>query len=330
MNGRQRLVRAVVYGVLPAALLATLVAVPAAGWSRLPDPIADHWSLTGAANGAASRLVPFLILGSLGLAGAAMFWGAAAALRHATLAPGRTRRPGGFPGRTMPVTAGLFMLCMATASSVMVTVANTGVADWRQASVGASGILGVAGGSVVLTAAAGYLLRRFGGPGAADNGRVRPSVGLREHERAMWTGRARATWPALTGTALLAAGALVGALGGVWVIAAALFAGAIATFQLSSVRVTVAARGLTVRYGPLGLRLTSIPLRRIERAEAVELRAFTFGYRGSLAVFGSAAVILRRGPALALTLRDGKTFTVTVDDAATAAALLGDLIAAGG
>jgi hypothetical protein len=36
----------------------------------------------------------------------------------------------------------------------------------------------------------------------------------------------------------------------------------------------------------------------------------------------------QRGPALSLTLRDHKTFIVTVDDAATAAALLNDLIAA--
>ena len=48
-----------------------------------------------------------------------------------------------------------------------------------------------------------------------------------------------------------------------------------------------------------------------------------------LALFGAAAVVVRRGPALRLALRDGKTFLVTVDDAATGAALLNDLIAAG-
>lgn len=62
--------------------------------------------------------------------------------------------------------------------------------------------------------------------------------------------------------------------------------------------------------------------------EAVERTSFAFGYRGSLALFGAAAVILRPGPALRLTLRDGKTFLVTVDYAATGAALLNDLTAA--
>jgi hypothetical protein len=37
--------------------------------------------------------------------------------------------------------------------------------------------------------------------------------------------------------------------------------------------------------------------------------------------------VLRSGPALRLALRNGKTFLVTVDDAATGAALLNDLIA---
>jgi hypothetical protein len=94
--------------------------------------------------------------------------------------------------------------------------------------------------------------------------------------------------------------------------------------------VTVAARGVTVRYGVLRLQLTRIPLRRIASAETVERDAFGFGFPlpGQMLVFGSSSVVLRSGPALQLTLRDGKTFTVTVDDAATGAALLNDLIAA--
>jgi hypothetical protein len=54
---------------------------------------------------------------------------------------------------------------------------------------------------------------------------------------------------------------------------------------------------------------------------------FAFPFAGSLLVLGRASVVLRRGPALRLTLRDARTFLVTVDDAATGAALLNDLIA---
>ena len=88
----------------------------------------------------------------------------------------------------------------------------------------------------------------------------------------------------------------------------------------------VAARGVTVGYGVLGLRLTRIPLRRIAIAEAVEREKLGLPFAGSLLMFGDVSVVLRSGPALRLTLRDGKTFLVTVDDAATGAALLNDLI----
>ena len=54
---------------------------------------------------------------------------------------------------------------------------------------------------------------------------------------------------------------------------------------------------------------------------------FPFPFAGSLLVVGRASVVLRSGPALRLTRRDGRTFLVTVDDAATGAALLNDLIA---
>jgi Protein of unknown function (DUF1648) len=320
--GHQRMVRTVVCGVLPAALLAALVVVPAAAWSRLPGRVADHWTLSGTANGAAPRLVPFLILGGLAVAGVAILWGGVAAVRHGPGGPGPR---GSLPGAGVMMT-GLFMIAIATASCVLVAVANAGVSDWREASVGAGGVLGIAGGSAVLTAAAGYLLRRSGGLGAVDDGSPRPSLGLRANERAIWTGRARARWPGLAGTALLAGGALTG-LAGLWEVTVVMVAGGAVMFAFTSVRVTVAARGVTVAYGPLGLRLTRIPLRRIARAEAVSQTAFNFGYRGSLAVFGSALVALRRGPALSLILRDGKAFTVTVDDAATGAALLNDLIA---
>jgi hypothetical protein len=320
LNGHsrsQRLVLAVVCGVFPAALLVVLVAVPAAMWPRLPGRIADHWNLTGAVNGSAPRMVPFLLMGGLALIGAAMLWAG-------VTGRGSARRP---QAKTRLITTGLFVTALATAISVRVTVANVGVSDWRQASIGLSGIGSLIGPPVVLTATASYLLRRYGGLGAIDDGSARSSLGLRATERAVWTGRARATWPVLTGTVLLACAVLLG-LAAQWGLTAVLLVAGVAMFGFTSVRVTVAARGVTVAYGPLGLRLTRFPLRRIERAEAVNRTAFSFGYRGSLTVFGSAAVALRRGPALSLTLRDHKTFVVTVDDAATGAALLNDLIAA--
>jgi hypothetical protein len=319
---------AALVGVMEAALLATMVAVPAALWSRLPPRLADHWTLGGTANGSAPRLVTFLALGAIAVPGTALFLAGWLARRRGGRV-GRLR-----PGRTAAGTAagltaiGVFLTAMATGSVLLVSLANLGGGGLRSDSVGPGAAPLLVGGAALVTAFAGLVLRRYGGFGAPDDA-ARASLGLRAGERAVWSGRARAVWALPAGAVLVAAGALTLALAGRWwdpglvlLIAGTMMLG------FTSVRVTVAARGVSVAYGVLGLRLTRIPLSRIASAAAVELRSFSFGYRGSLLMFGTAAVILRRGPAVRLTLRDGKTFIVTVDDAATGAALLNDLIAA--
>ena len=70
----QGLVVVLICGVVPAALLAAIIAVPAALWSRLPERVADHWTFAGTANGTAPRLVSFLALGALALLGAGLVW----------------------------------------------------------------------------------------------------------------------------------------------------------------------------------------------------------------------------------------------------------------
>ena len=314
---------ALVCGALPAALLAVVVAVPAALWSRLPGRVADHWTITGTANGTAPRLAALAVLGVLAIAGAGVVWRGWAAARKGTQPRGRAADGAG----ARAITAGLFVTALAAACVTMVAVANLGGGGVRSASVGVAGLAAIFCGPAGLAALSGWALRRFGGLGAANDGAQRSSLGLRAGERAVWTGRARAgrAWPA--GVLLLAGGLLAGFVAAQWTPGAALLAAGVAMLSFTSVRVTVAARGVTVGYGALGLRLTRIPLRKIASAEAVEQKARAFGYRGSLRVFGAAAVVLRRGPALRLTLRDGRTFLVTVDDAATGAALLNDLIA---
>jgi hypothetical protein len=309
--------------VLPALLLATLVAVPAALWSRLPARVADHWTLTGTANSTAPKLAAFLLLGVLAVVGIGIISVSWSASRYSVLAaPGRP----GARSRSGMMSIGLFITALAAALTVMMAVANLGGGGLASASVGVAGLAASVGGPVLFAAMAGYLLRRYGGLDGADSGEPRASLGLRAGERAVWTGRARAGWARPAGVLIVVAGALVAVVAARWVAAVPLLLIGLSLLAFTSIRVTVAARGVTVGYGPLGLRLTRIPLRRIASAEAVDRSPFAFGYRGSLLVFGAAAVVVRPGPALRLTLRDGKTFLVTVDDAATGAALLNDLI----
>jgi len=225
------------------------------------------------------------------------------------------------PGKVLgSISLGLWLMAFSAAEVTRQAVTSSG---------GAVSAFGVLGGPTLLAACANYLLRRYGRLGVADDGSPRPSLGLRAGERAVWTGTAHSRWPfstwllvALLGPGMLDRDRIDQLLGTVVLVVVCLLG-------FTSVRVTVAARGVTVGYGVLRLRLTRIPLRKIALAEAVEQEKFGFSlpFAGSLLVLGRASVVLRRGPALRLTLRDGRTFLVTVDDAATGAGLLNDLIA---
>jgi hypothetical protein len=322
---RRRWILAIVCGALPAALIAAMAAVTAALWSRLPDQVADHWTLAGTATGTQSRLTLFLLAGLLAALGLGLTWFGWVAVRRGTVLSTQAAEIG---TGIMAVAIGVFLTAISAAAVILVAVVNAGGTGLGSASVGGGGSFGPLGGSVLLAALAGYVVRRYGSLSAADDGSARPSLGLRAGERAVWTGRAQARWAWPAGVLFLAAGAIFWSATARWHLPVGLLALGLFTLGFTSVRVTVAARGVTVGYGALGLRLTRFPLRRIASATVAEQAPSAWGYRGSLLAFGAAAVVLRPGPALRLTLRDGKTFLVTVDDAATGAALLNDLIAA--
>jgi hypothetical protein len=302
---RRTWVVALICLVLPAALLTAVIVVPAALYSRP--------RLDAAGNAPAGAT----ILAVLGIGLIRLGWVAA---RNRTppspAGPSGWRRPTAGEGVGF-ISFGLWI--MATSAAFVTYAVLPSPVRIAVAAVG----------PLLLAGLADYLLRRYAGLGTADRER-RSSLGLRVGERAVWTGRAQARWRSVLAWPLVV---LVGPdllsrdLTTAWRIAVTLVAVFLLAF--TSVRVTVAARGVTVRYGLLRLRLTRIPLRRIASAEAVERDTFGFGLPlpGQMLAFGSSSVVLRSGPALHLTLRDGKTFTVTVDDAATGAALLNDLIA---
>jgi hypothetical protein len=93
---------------------------------------------------------------------------------------------------------------------------------------------------------------------------------------------------------------------------------------LGRVVVSVDHRGLRVR-GGLGVPLRTVPLARVARADAAEVRAPDWGGWGYRVGPGRAAVVLRSGPGLVVELTDESRFAVTLDDAATPAALLNTL-----
>jgi hypothetical protein len=84
------------------------------------------------------------------------------------------------------------------------------------------------------------------------------------------------------------------------------------------VRVVDDARGrrLEILYGPGGVMRQRFDRTDIESASAENLTLMQmggWGYRGSLRLFHRAALVTRRGEALALTLRGNRRFVITVD-----------------
>ncbi|GLF97076.1 hypothetical protein [Streptomyces yaizuensis] len=156
----------------------------------------------------------------------------------------------------------------------------------------------------------------------------------------VWTGRAtnRAQWlPALAGAAFVALGVQL-ALRSSWTsgVAALLMAvvGCVAvgllvlygTVAFVHVAVRVDSDAVEVRCGHLGLPRRRIPLSHVVGAHVdpgVTPRHWGgWGYRWRPGK--GTAVIVRRGEGIVVTLGDGRTFTVTVDDAEAAVRAIRD------
>lgn len=318
-----------IYQVLPAALVAAVFAIPLGVWSRLPARVAVHWGVSGEPNGAQLKLPAFMPCVLLGIIGVGIMWWS-------------TPRPGGGP----PVAAGrggvgigLFLLGLSASLSTVLTRTNLDVVNWRQAQFGlAGGLALVLGGPLALAAVGTYAIVRWG-PAASTTpvGRVaHREPAQRRHlppspvpglgEGVVWVGRARSVWIGPLAIGVLAyavvegtrqwwgAGILPGLIG-------------LGLLLFTSARVVATPRGVRVAYGVLRVPLTRIPIQRITAAEATDLVAMSWGYRGSLRLFRKAAVVIRGGAALQLDLDGGKhQFVVTIDDAQHGAAFINKLI----
>lgn len=78
------------------------------------------------------------------------------------------------------------------------------------------------------------------------------------------------------------------------------------------------------------MALTRISLAEIRSARVEPMTpgpSGGWGYRGILSLTGRAAIFMRSGEGLVLDLTKGRQFSISVDDAKSAAGLLNDLIA---
>lgn len=315
-TSRKPVVR-VIAGALavPLATFAATALTLLSWWDELPDPIATHWTTSGAPDGFSSPAVLlawFAVLGTATLA--ATLWGA----RPESSGAVRT----------------IVSLASGTGVFLMVSVLGTlapqrGIPD--AATVPLPGwaflwgaLAGIAAGFVTA-----LLVPRWSSPPPTDGlTRVGPIAELGPTERVVWTRVASTARPgviiAVAATLLVLVLSLVAAAWWLLVFVALLVLLLVAVL---TVRVMVDPNGLRVA-GPLGwprVQIRTDDVASVATADVHALREFGgWGYRVAFAgpLVGAKGFVLRSGPAIVVTRRSGGVEVVVVDDAATGAALL--------
>ncbi|MEV4458446.1 hypothetical protein [Microbispora sp. NPDC049633] len=317
---RARLMVAIAgWAVLVAAVL---VAVPLAFADRLPDPLATHWGSSDGPDGS-MPFTAFMIL-LIGMWAVLAVIGLGVAARRRNLA----RR----------VTRAWFCAGLAWAGGFMVTTqavtigANLDRGHWTRAEDVGWQVAVVLAAPIAL-GALGWLAGRPGPDVPAASAETGPLIDLDPGKRPVWVSTTTARWAAglalvsLAAAVVIAGVAVTGRFPGGWggVVPLALV-GVIGTV-LSSVSVRVVPEALTVSVGPLRWPSRRVRLERVERAWVEERYPAQVGGWGFRGLPGRATIMIRGGECLVVRYVSGGELAITVDDAATGAALVNALVA---
>ncbi|MFI0820611.1 hypothetical protein ACH4TX_31380 [Streptomyces sp. NPDC021098] len=173
----------------------------------------------------------------------------------------------------------------------------------------------------------GWLLagRDVAAPVDDAEGAAGPRLPLAKGETAVWTRGVGSPVLAVVGAGTALMGVVLAVVSDTTAESALIVIGLVSA-ALSHCRVTVDHRGLSVALWFAPRPRLRIPLERIAQATSREARALSLGGWGYRIQPGRSALVMRSGDAVFLRLVTGKEFVVTVDDAATAAALLNTLV----
>ncbi|MFF7726681.1 DUF1648 domain-containing protein [Streptomyces sp. NPDC008001] len=310
VSARRILVALIPPALAAAAVLATYLSFR----DRLPDRMAVHIGGGGNADGFSGQ-GSFLATALGVLAGDGVLFGALAYWMRTT--PG-VQRVLAVVGGAIAVLTGWLITA--------VLLANTDVTDASSVTMpGTQAVLAFAATAVY--AAVGWLIcgraeeaETVSGP-AADAARLT----LGDSETAGWTRVAGSRVLPVTGVLVAAAGVVVGFTTG-WVPALPLLVTGLPMALLTGARVTADRRGITVTPSLTPWPRLNVPLERIAEAGHRTVNPVRdFGGWGYRARPGASGIVLRSGDAISARLTTGSEFVVTVDDAATAAALLNTL-----
>lgn len=307
---------------LPVALVALGVAVQLVLLPQMPETIAIHWNGAGVADGFAPAWTQPLMTVVFGL-------GIPALIAFTSL-PGLRRGERGATYRLMGATAA------ATSALMTVLFTWTFVAQVDGAVPAVWPALIASFGTAIVVGVIAWFVQ----PNEAwHTSHPQPAAPLdiADDERVAWLRTASMAPAAAIGITVAVLGVVACTIGA-WV-AGADVAIVWALIAVTAVTLSLAAATVAfhVRVDGGGLRVTSVlgiprfhdPLSDVESAARVEVNPMgEFGGWGlRLSTGRRFGVVLRSGEAIEVLRRSGKRFVVTVDDAATGAALLEALVA---
>lgn len=312
-----RLASTVLTLVAPTALLLVAAAVALNWRDRVPDPVASHWGPDGV-DGTSSFAGLLALLPALGVPFLALAWAIAFFIGHSAL----TRR---FAAALATWIAGF-----AGGTTLTMLAAQLDVADAHDArDVGGAMALAFTVPLALAALAAWVTPGDRPLPAAEPVPAGAPRIPLPAGEMASWVRRVDWVHPAVVVVMCTAFAGLMGATTRSWWFAGAIFAFlAVLVGGLTGWTVTVDRRGLVARARLPRPRIL-VPVEEVESAVVVRvnpLREFG-GWGLRMGLDGRVGLVLRSGEALEVTRTGGRRVLVTVDDAATGAALLNTLAA---
>lgn len=287
------------FAALPAlTLVAGLV-------SELPERIAIHWGFFGVPDGSAPRGIAFAVAVAV-----------VAGLSLCALVRSRSEE------HVSELVTLSFVAALCTGVWAGICFANHGQVSWEEAALSLWTGLGFITTACLASWAVARVVRRPETTGS------KPSIGLQEGQTGVFFTQIASPLMGALAILLLGLSALVLLNASSFL---ALFLSVLAVLLLMFARVSLSIDrvGLSITYGLFAFPRQTIPMSEIVSAEAIIVRPLAYGgwgYRGSLHVFGKAALVLRAGVAIKLLLANGKTFVVTVDNAESGAGLINDLV----
>ena len=274
---------------------------------HLPDPMATHFDLSGAANDTMSRGVALALFVLVGVGLPALLIGVFAQTQW--WRGGQARMIAGFLAG-LPVA-----LTVVFVGTILV---NRGVGSPDRVTLSPWLFLLALGLAVLVGVVVGFVVPR--GLPRESTESVTP-VALSRDERASWFGRVQAGPLVIlvlcAGVVALVIGALASGIWWLWLVVVGLALVSVATTNFV---VRVDASGVTWR-SALGFPRGHIALDKITGAGVVEVSPADFGGFGVRITPGVLGLIMRQGSALEVT-HGKRRFVATVDDATTGAGLV--------